>query len=86
MTIFIVTTVLFAIAFVSVCLRCFVRLKIVKSFGWDDGFMVLAMVCKMTLLRRSMGILMCWIGAEHLLRDMWNCGITPRVCKEVSGT
>ncbi|KAL2003843.1 hypothetical protein VTN02DRAFT_2060 [Thermoascus thermophilus] len=43
MTIFVVTTVLFAIAFVFVCLRCFVRLKIVKSFGWDDGFMVLAM-------------------------------------------
>lgn len=44
--IFVVTTVLFAISFVTVCLRCFVRLKIVRSFGWDDGFMVLAMVCK----------------------------------------
>jgi hypothetical protein len=32
------------LACVSVSLRCYVRLKIVKSFGWDDGFMVVALV------------------------------------------
>lgn len=26
------------------------------------------------------------IGAEHLVRDVRNCGITPRVCQEVFGT
>lgn len=32
------------LAWISVGLRCYVRLKFVKSFGWDDGLMVLALV------------------------------------------
>jgi hypothetical protein len=44
-SIFIVTTTFLGISFIAVCLRCFVRLKIVKAFGWDDTFMVFAMVC-----------------------------------------
>lgn len=43
-TIFIVTTVFLGLSFISVCLRCFVRLKLVRAFGWDDGLMVFAMV------------------------------------------
>lgn len=43
-TIFIVTTVFLGISFIAVCLRCFVRLKLVKAFGWDDALMVFAMV------------------------------------------
>lgn len=43
-TIIAVTAVFLAISFVAVCLRCFVRLRIVKAFGWDDGAMLLAMV------------------------------------------
>ncbi|KOS47218.1 hypothetical protein ACN38_g1876 [Penicillium nordicum] len=42
-TIFIVTTVFLGISFIAVCLRCFVRLRIVKAFGWDDSFMICAM-------------------------------------------
>lgn len=34
-----------SIACVTVILRCYVRLRIVRSFGWDDGVMVIAMVC-----------------------------------------
>jgi cation-transporting ATPase 13A1 len=34
----------FSIAFVTVCMRCYVRLRMVRCFGWDDAFMVLAMV------------------------------------------
>ena len=34
-----------SIACVTVILRCYVRLRIVRSFGWDDGVMVAAMVC-----------------------------------------
>lgn len=43
-TIFIVTTIFLGISFVAVCLRCFVRLRLVKAFGYDDALMVFAMV------------------------------------------
>lgn len=43
--IFIVTIIFLGLSFVAVCLRCFVRLKLVKAFGWDDALMVFAMVC-----------------------------------------
>lgn len=43
-TIFIVTTIFLCISFIAVCLRCFVRIKIVRAFGWDDALMVFAMV------------------------------------------
>ncbi|KAJ5917930.1 hypothetical protein N7454_010305 [Penicillium verhagenii] len=43
-SIFIVTTIFLGLSFIAVCLRCFVRLKLVKAFGWDDGFMVMAMI------------------------------------------
>lgn len=39
-----VTAVFLAISTVSVCLRCFVRLHLVRAFGWDDSMMLLAMV------------------------------------------
>ncbi|CAI7609161.1 uncharacterized protein N7487_002112 [Penicillium crustosum] len=43
-SIFIVTTVFLGISFIAVCLRCFVRIRLVKAFGWDDTFMVCAML------------------------------------------
>lgn len=52
--IFIVTTVFMGISFIAVCLRCFVRLRLVKAFGWDDALMVFAMV-----IRRDL----CMVGA-----------------------
>ncbi|RMJ25340.1 integral membrane protein [Aspergillus sp. HF37] len=39
-----VTAGFLALSLVAVCLRCYVRLRIVKAFGWDDGIMVGAMV------------------------------------------
>lgn len=42
--IFVVTTVFLGLSFIAVCLRCFVRIKLVKAFGWDDCLMVFAMV------------------------------------------
>lgn len=33
-----------SVASVTVILRCYVRLCIVKGFGWDDAMMVIAMV------------------------------------------
>ena len=44
-SIFIVTTVFLGISFIAVVLRCFVRIRLVKAFGWDDTLMVCAMVC-----------------------------------------
>ncbi|KAL5338257.1 hypothetical protein BJX70DRAFT_204705 [Aspergillus crustosus] len=35
--------VLLAVPLVTVFLRCYVRIWLVKAFGWDDGLMVLAM-------------------------------------------
>lgn len=46
-SIFIITTIFLGISFIAVCLRCFVRIRLVKAFGWDDTFMVCAMVCMM---------------------------------------
>lgn len=40
----IVTSVFFGVSLLTVLLRCFVRLRVVRAFGWDDGLMVAAMV------------------------------------------
>lgn len=42
-----VAAVFMAVASVTVILRCYVRLLIVKAFGWDDAVMVIAMVDSM---------------------------------------
>lgn len=44
--ILIVASVFLGISAVSVILRCFVRTRIVRAFGWDDTVMVLAMVSR----------------------------------------
>ena len=36
---------------IAVILRCYVRLRIVKAFGWDDGVMIVAMVSFLFKLR-----------------------------------
>ncbi|PWY71155.1 integral membrane protein [Aspergillus eucalypticola CBS 122712] len=38
-----VPAVFLAVSSITVLLRCYVRLRLVKAFGWDDGLMVLAM-------------------------------------------
>ncbi|KAJ5094916.1 hypothetical protein N7532_007207 [Penicillium argentinense] len=38
-----------SVASVAVALRCYVRLKLVKSFGWDDTIMVLALLFQISL-------------------------------------
>ncbi|KAL4783187.1 hypothetical protein BJX76DRAFT_348781 [Aspergillus varians] len=43
LSIFVVTLVFLIISFVAVALRCFVRLRLVRAFGWDDALMVFAM-------------------------------------------
>lgn len=43
--IFTVTVIFLGLSFIAVSLRCFVRIKLVKAFGWDDALMVFAMAC-----------------------------------------
>lgn len=40
-----VSIAFFILSLVAVGLRCFVRVKIVRAFGWDDTVMVVALVC-----------------------------------------
>jgi hypothetical protein len=42
--ILIINIVMLALSLPAVILRCYVRLRIIKVFGWDDGLMILAMV------------------------------------------
>jgi pectinesterase/phosphatidylserine decarboxylase len=42
--IFVVSVVMMVISVVAVVLRSFVRLYLVRGFGWDDALMVLALV------------------------------------------
>ncbi|GAB1205999.1 hypothetical protein APSETT445_004680 [Aspergillus pseudonomiae] len=39
----VVPAVLGSLATITVLFRCYVRIRIVNRFGWDDGFMAAAM-------------------------------------------
>ncbi|CAI7624995.1 unnamed protein product [Penicillium glandicola] len=70
-SIFIVTTIFLGISFIAVCLRCFVRLRLVKAFGWDDGFMVCAMVCMIDRFYEKIEVETDSVAVdEHLVRSM----------------
>jgi hypothetical protein len=45
LAIFIVSMVMMILSIVAVSLRTFVRLYIVRAFGWDDALMLAALVC-----------------------------------------
>jgi hypothetical protein len=45
LAIFVVSAVMVGLSIITVAMRCFVRLYIVRAFGWDDGLMVIALVC-----------------------------------------
>jgi hypothetical protein len=69
-SIFIITTIFLGISFIAVCLRCFVRIRLVKAFGWDDTFMVCAMVC-MVGFQAQLGVGTDGLTVvEHLVRHM----------------
>ncbi|PYH96666.1 P-type ATPase [Aspergillus ellipticus CBS 707.79] len=48
-TILIVSVVIMAISIITACLRCWVRLRIIRAFGWDDALMVVAVVLDIAL-------------------------------------
>ena len=39
-----VVIIAYVFSFITVLLRCYARLKIMKFFGWDDALMVIALV------------------------------------------
>ncbi|KAL4863304.1 hypothetical protein BDV12DRAFT_206644 [Aspergillus spectabilis] len=43
LAIFVVSAVMIGLSIVVVSMRCFVRLYVVRAFGWDDGLMVVAL-------------------------------------------
>lgn len=63
-TILITTAFFVALSFIAVCLRCFVRLRITKAFGWDDRLMVFAMVSRIYIPIAGM-------ESYHLQSDIW---------------
>ncbi|EAW09939.1 putative integral membrane protein [Aspergillus clavatus NRRL 1] len=71
-SIFVVTIVFLGLSFIAVCLRCFVRLRLVKAFGWDDALMVFAMC--LNILFALCGIIGSVYGMgrkfEHILPDL----------------
>jgi uncharacterized membrane protein len=44
LAVFLVSIIIMSISVIAVSLRSFVRLSIVRAFGWDDGLMVAALV------------------------------------------
>lgn len=50
-----VAAVFMPLACIAVILRCYVRARIVKGFGWDDGAMVIAAVISLDLHRLHRG-------------------------------
>ncbi|OJI87316.1 hypothetical protein ASPTUDRAFT_167304 [Aspergillus tubingensis CBS 134.48] len=67
LAIFIVSAVTVGLAIIAVALRCFVRLYILRAFGWDDALMVAALALFISLS------VLCMIGTEagvgHALAD-----------------
>ncbi|KAE8135039.1 hypothetical protein BDV38DRAFT_273083 [Aspergillus pseudotamarii] len=64
--IIIVTAVFLGLSLVTVCLRCFVRLRIVRAFGCDDALIVTAMVS-------SLAVRFSWIRTDSSSRySMWH--------------
>src|SRR5271167_1862615 len=69
-----VVSLFLTLSWVAVVTRMFVRVHMLKSFGWDDFAMILALVCarptckaKLTLL----GIIFCNVCWQH--RDRRRC-------------
>jgi hypothetical protein len=69
-----VSITLLAISLLSVGLRCFVRTCVLHAFGWDDFFMVIAMVSyNRRLFENKVHMLIsCSIDSVLGLLHLWN--------------
>ncbi|KAL4980791.1 hypothetical protein BDW66DRAFT_156502 [Aspergillus desertorum] len=70
LSIFVVTLVFLILSFISVALRCFVRLRLVRAFGWDDSLMVLAMT--FNILFALCGMIGARYGLGRKMVDFYN--------------
>ncbi|RDW93694.1 uncharacterized protein DSM5745_01016 [Aspergillus mulundensis] len=67
LAIVVVTAVMLGVAVIAVILRCFVRLYMLRAFGWDDGLMVAALVVFLAFgLDFALGAM---VGIGHKLVD-----------------
>lgn len=41
------------LSLVTVLLRCYVRIRVTKAFGWDDGLMIIALVRRLSRANRT---------------------------------
>lgn len=73
--ILVTTSVFLAISLVSVGLRCFVRTRIVRAFGWDDSVMLLAMVSEARYHNEWYSADMCDSDIQALNLGFALCGI-----------
>ncbi|RDW86917.1 putative integral membrane protein [Aspergillus mulundensis] len=67
LSIFVVTLIFLILSFLSVALRCFVRLRLVRAFGWDDSLMVLAMA--LNILFALCGMIGARYGLGRKMKD-----------------
>ncbi|KAL3455830.1 hypothetical protein BJX64DRAFT_281786 [Aspergillus heterothallicus] len=82
-TVIVTTAVLLVIPCLVVLLRCYVRAYIVKALGWDDGFMILALVayiaycaCIFGTTFSGFGKKMATLTAEQraaAMKYLWSC-------------
>ncbi|BCS21693.1 uncharacterized protein APUU_22125S [Aspergillus puulaauensis] len=58
LAIFVTAAVMVGLSIIAVLMRCFVRLYVVRAFGWDDGLMVIALALFIALS------ILCMLGPE----------------------
>lgn len=67
LAIFIVSIVMLIISILTVSMRTFVRLRIVRAFGWDDSLMLAALVCSLSKSHKNTLLM---IGTPGLILDI----------------
>lgn len=67
LAIFIVSIVMMILSILTVSMRTFVRLHIVRAFGWDDSLMLAALVCSISKSRKNTLLM---IGASGIIPDI----------------
>jgi hypothetical protein len=73
-----VAAVFLPIATITVMLRIYVRGWIVKAFGWDDGAMIIAMVCPISnpSIRNNSGSFL-WSDTRDLTNPIYHSYSMP---------
>ncbi|KAL4931462.1 uncharacterized protein BDV17DRAFT_289002 [Aspergillus undulatus] len=70
LAIFVVSAVMVGLSIIAVSMRCFVRLHIVRAFGWDDALMLMALALFMAL--SALCMMGSYAGVGHKMADFPN--------------